>query len=279
MKEQVSVDKAIRIGKLILLNSVLLLSVNMTIVLIVFLPIENPWIFFSLFFVVSPAISVLITVYLIKKWKYWAFGNVKNVHELKKIAITLYIISEKDKFFKNIERSSNNDIKHWYLKQKLLQEDVFTDDLLIPNETHIYHSKAQLYFFLFITLLAVVGLVYGLSDNILLSGIVAMFAIIVYQCLNSKKFKKTPQIIINDKGIETISAGFTPWEKIKNEQVYISRGGTYGAFCCLSFDIFSRQVSENLMGLNIGVSKLAKLLILYRNRYEQKIVTNGFSGK
>ena len=126
MKEQISVDKAIKRGRLILLNMILILVVILTIAL--FTLGKSPiWVFLALFFS-SIIVSGLITGFLINKWRYWAFENVRNVHELKKRATTAGIISEEDKFFRNVEQSSNNDKKHWDIKQKFLQNDIFVDD-------------------------------------------------------------------------------------------------------------------------------------------------------
>ena len=268
MKEQISVDKAIKRGRLILLNMILIVVVICTIAL--FTLGKSPiWVFLTLFSS-SIIVSGLITGFLINKWRYWAFENVRNVHELKKRAITAGILSEKEKFFKNIEQSNNNDKKHWDIKQKFLQDDIFIDDLSVPSEKHIYHSKAITYFNLFIALFTIVGFVFFLTDNILISGIAVFIVIVVFQYLNRDKLKREqPQIILNDKGIETISAGFISWENIKNEHVYIIRAGKSSKYY-LNYEVFERQESVLLTGLNIGDGRMAKLLILYRNRYEQQ---------
>ena len=56
-----------------------------------------------------------------------------------------------------------------------------------------------------------------------MSVIAALIVVMVWHLSNKNKFKKEePQIILNDKGVETISTGFTSWENIENEQVFIS---------------------------------------------------------
>ena len=71
----------------------------MTIAIFIFALGKCPfWVVLTLFF---PALifAGLVSAFLTNKWKYWAFRNVRNVHELKKRATTLWIISEGDKFF------------------------------------------------------------------------------------------------------------------------------------------------------------------------------------
>jgi hypothetical protein len=267
MKKQISVGKAIKRGKLVLLNWLLSYVVFMTIALFTLgkYPI---WVFLTLFFS-SMIFSSLITAFLINKWKYWAFGNVSNVHELKKRAVTARLISENDKFFENIGQSTNNDKKR-DIKQKFLQNDIFVDDLSIPSETYIYHSKALIYFYFFITLFTIVGIVYLFTIDILVSGITALIVALTFRQLNRDKLKRVqPQIILNDKGIETVSAGFASWKNIKNEQVFVISAGKSTKYY-LKYEVSERQESVLLTGLNIGDGKMAKLLILYRNRYEQK---------
>lgn len=104
-----------------------------------------------------------------------------------------------------------------------MQDDIFIDDLSVPSETSGYHSKPLIYFYLFIALFTVVGFVYAHTCNILMSVIAALIVVMVWHLSNKNKFKKEePQIILNDKGVETISTGFTSWENIENEQVFIS---------------------------------------------------------
>jgi len=271
MKKQISVDKAIKRGKLVLLNWALSYVVFMIIALFTLgkYPIG---VFLTLFFS-SIIVSSLITAFLINKWKYWAFENVSNVHELKKRAVAARLISENDKIFENVGQGKNNE-KQRDIKQKFLQDDIFVDDLSVPSETHIYHSKALIYFYLFIALFTIVGSVYMFTDNILASGIAAFIVVMIFRQLNGEKLKrKLPQIILNDKGIETISAGFASWENIKNDEVFIISSGKNTKYY-LKYEVSERQESVLLTGLNIGNGKMAKLLILYRNRYEQQKYKN-----
>ena len=116
----------------------------------------------------------------------------------------------------------------------------------------------------------IVGVVYLFTIDILVSGITALIVVLIFRQLNRDKLKKVqPQIILNDKGIETVLAGFASWENIKNEQVFVISAGKNTKYY-LKYEVSERQESVLLTGLNIGDGKMAKLLILYRNRYEQK---------
>ena len=271
MKRIVSVDKAIRTGRLLIIPLLLTFALGCLIVVAIYqhnMETTLGW-FFLILFLFGPIIfSGLIAAFLTYIWQYWAFGNVRNVHELKKRALTLGFITEKGRFLRKVENSTEKDKKHWKIKQKFLQNDIFVDDLSVPSETHIYHSKALIYFFLFIAVFTIVGLVYVFTNNILIIGIATLIVVMTFLQLNRNKLKREqPQITLSNKGIETISTGFTSWKNIQNEQVYIVRAGKNTKYY-LKYRNFGRQETVLLTGLNIGDGRMAELLILYRNRYE-----------
>lgn len=222
-------------------------------------------VFLILFFSSMP-IGALVAIFLLNKWKYWAFKNVRNVHELKKRAIEVKLITEKDKFFEKIENSTEYDVKHWEIKQKFLQNDIFLDDLSIPKETYIYHSRALICFFLIIALLLIAGCIYVLTDNLLLVGVSASIVIVSFVYINKKRWKREePLILIDDKGIKVASTGFTKWKDITNDSVITVEAGKNTKFY-LVYDTPERQESVCLTGTTIGRTKMSKLLLLYRNR-------------
>jgi hypothetical protein len=272
MKKQISVEKAIKTGKLLLVNFFLIWIICMSIGL--FTLGKTPiWVFLTLFFG-GFLISALITLSLSNRWKLWAFENVSNVHEFKKRVTqieTIPFIREDDEFFNKVENSTEKDKRLWNIKQKFSRRFIFEDDLSVPSETSIYYSKVQIYFFLFITVFLIVGLVYYVfTDNSLIIGITTLIVTVVFLHLNRSKLKRErPQIILNNKGIETISTGFTSWKNIKNEQICTVGTGKHTKYH-LKFRILEKQESVLLTGLNIGIGRMEKLLYLYRSRYEQQ---------
>lgn len=261
---QVSVDKALKKGRLILVLMFVISIVILTIALLT-LGKYSIAVFLILFFSAMP-IGALVAAYLLNKWKYWAFENVRNVHELKQRAIEDRLITEKDKFFTKIENSMQNDVDLWNIKQKFLQDDIFTDDLSVAKETYVYHSRFLSVFFLLIALFLAVGLVFTQTNNFLYSGISAIIVVVVFVFINKEKWNRSePLILIDDKGIKTASTGFTEWKDIRNEKVNVVGLGKYTKFY-LVYDTPKGQESVSLSGTTIGKSRMNKLLILYRNR-------------
>lgn len=266
MTNQVSVDKAIKKGKQILLLIFIIGAAIMAFALFS-LGKYSIAVFLILFFSAMP-IGALVAAFLLYKWKYWAFENVRNVHELKKRAIEERLITKRDKMFSKIENGTENDTKYWNINQKFLQDDVFIDDLSVAKETHIYHSRSLIYFFLFIVLFLIVGIVFTQTNNFLFSGISALIVVVVFIFINKNKLKREePLILINDKGIKTATTGFTEWKNIKNEKVIVSGFGKHTEFY-LAYNTPKGQNSVLLTGTNIGKTKMSMLLILYRNRHE-----------
>ena len=261
---QVSVDKALKKGRLILVLMFVISIVILTIALLT-LGKYSIAVFLILFFSAMP-IGALVAAYLLNKWKYWAFENVRNVHELKQRAIEDRLITEKDKFFTKIENSMQNDVDLWNIKQKFLQDDIFTDDLSVAKETYVYHSRFLSVFFLLIALFLIVGLVFTQTNNFLYSGISAIIVVVVFVFINKEKWNRSePLILIDDKGIKTASTGFTEWKDIRNEKVNVVGLGKYTKFY-LVYDTPKGQESVSLSGTTIGKSRMNKLLILYRNK-------------
>lgn len=261
---QVSVDDALRKGRLILVLMFVIWIAIMTVALLT-LGKYSVAVFLILFFSAMP-IGALVAAFLLNKWKYWAFENVRNVHELKQRAIEDRLITEKDKFFTKIENSTQNDVELWNIKQKFLQDDVFLDDISVAKETYVYHSRFLIVFFLFIALFLVVGLVFTQTDNFLYSGISALIVVIIFVFINKEKWNRSePLILIDDRGIKTASTGFTEWKNIKNEKINVVGSGKYTKFY-LVYDTPKGQESVSLTGTNIGKARMNKLLILYRNR-------------
>jgi hypothetical protein len=62
-----------------------------------------------IFFLFEFVFAWLIWLFMITKWRIWAFQNVRNVHELKKRAIIEILIWEVGNFFEKTEIRSNHD--------------------------------------------------------------------------------------------------------------------------------------------------------------------------
>ena len=211
--------------------------------------------------------SVMIT-----KWRLWAFDNVRNVHELKKRAVQEKLIWADNSIFEKTEIRNVRDKEKWSsLQQKFEQEDVFQDDLTIPNETIIYYSKGGNFVEMIVMLVCLGVGIYLLirTDRYILGS----FLSIVGGYFSYKEYKEAtntePQIILNEKGIETISTEFYEWTEIENEEV-ISEGSGKHIRYYLVYD--HPNGTEHLKIDDYGTTQksLNKLLILYRGRNKKK---------
>ena len=209
---------------------------------------------------------------MITKWRLWAFNNVRNVHELKKRAVQEKLIWADNSIFEKTEIRNSTDKEKWSsLQHKFRQEDLFQDDLAIPNEAIIYYSKRK-NFFEMVIMLGCLGVgIYLLlkMDSYILGSILS----IVGAYFGFKEFKEAtnnePQIILNDKGIKTISTDFYDWSEIQNEEV-ISEGSGKHTHYYLTYNNPGGTEHLQIDDYDTDQRTLNKLLILYRERSEKK---------
>jgi len=217
--------------------------------------------------------ALLLRSYVIVKWQIWAFDNVRNVHELKKRAIQERLIrSNKSIFEKNsIFLSTSDKEKLSSLKIKFDQDDFFQDDLNVSDETIIYYSRSKNYTQMAIMIGCLVfGIYFLLMSN---SYIVGTILTIIGAYFGNKEYKeaknKEPQIIINEKGIKTISTDFYSWNEIKNENVIFEGSGKHPSFY-LIYDYPFGSEKLKINDYDTDLSSLNKLLIVYRGRSKMK---------
>lgn len=276
MKKEITVDKALikyhwidnalTLIVIIAFFAVLFFSINYfsaenTAVIISFISIS-----ILLFAVLYAKISLTFNI-----WKFWAFNRVRNVHELKERLILLGEISENDIFFKEIENCTENDRKYWKIHLKFARENIFVDDRAIPSETLLYYSKtisiaiigSLIPLFAFGILLLVMAVdekypmiaFFGIFFSVLSGVVIYYFG---YKKLTNRK----PQLILNDKGINTTKIGFHKWEEI--EKCFIISGHR----ALLKYTHSRGHENIDIQELNIknnGV-RLSKLLMIYRER-------------
>lgn len=245
--------------------------------LLIFLSVKDlvpiwflPIIFFAGLLLIILACWVLWSV-RITDWKLWAFENVRNVHELEKRAIQERIIYEPNNSFSKTEFWTNEKKAKWeIIKEKFKQEDIFIDDLTVPSETLIFYSKSKskgeitlVIFFL------LVGIVLSIvADNYFAAYLVGVFAIFGVYIVYTRYQRTTniePQIIINEKGIETISTPFQDWNVIKNEEAIMERDGKHSK-SYLIFDFPEGKEHLRIYDFDTSLKSLNHLLRIYRGR-------------
>lgn len=202
------------------------------------------------------------------KWQSWAFHNVRNVHELRKRAVQEILIGSDNNVIETIESQQAEDKeKLSALQNKFKQDDLFEDDFTIPNETTIYYSKRKNR--LAIAIMSIC-LIIGICGFILsVTYIYSAITIFVGLYFGLKYYKnmqdQQPQIILNIKGIQTISTKHFNWKEIRNDQVIVELTDRH-----ISYFLYYEHPDgvEHLQIDNYSTDQrnLSRLLVLYRER-------------
>ena len=78
----------------------------------------------------------------ITTWKIWAYENVDHIHELQQKAVDSKLIYPDGSFWDKLAIASAEDKQRLAAAQgRFKQNDVFTDDVMVPTESLIYFSK------------------------------------------------------------------------------------------------------------------------------------------
>ena len=219
-------------------------------------------------FILSFVLSWLYWSFMITKWRIWSLENVRNVHELKKRAIQEKLIWNDGNFFEKTEiRKAPDKEKLKSLQSKFKETDIFKDDKAIPKETIIYYSKGKNFFEMVIMLAGFFAGIYILTTSE--SYYWGIGLIIVCGYLAFKEYKEAtnrePQIIINEKGIKTISTQHYPWAEIRNEEV-ISEGYGKHTKYYLTYDFPNGNEKLQIDEYETQQRELENLMRIYRGR-------------
>ncbi len=272
MTENISVDKAITRGHL-MVNVPVLLSMVGTVVLGVYLAhveIIPEWgIGLSVF--VGISLSWLTWSIMITKWRIWAFENVRNVHELKKKAISAKLIWDDNSWFGKTEiRTSFDRARLAELEKKFLKSDIHREDFSVPPATTIFYSKATALFELVLGLACSAFGLYTLhTTSSFVLGFIFTVAGAYFAFRKSKQaINRNPQVIIDSKGIKTINTEFIGWEEIKKEEV-IHEGYGKNTKHFLKYVFRGGREKIRIDDFDITPKELENLLKTYRIRYEK----------
>ena len=272
MKEQISVDKAIKRGHLIV-NVPVFISIIGFPALGLYLSKKNliPGWGIGIAFLIGFVLAWLIWSFMITKWRIWAFENVRNVHELKKRAIQEKLIWNDGNIFEKTEiRNAEDKSKLKKLKKKFEQEDEYKEDYSLPPKMEIHYSKAYNYIELGISILIIaVGIYFfnkGETKQYILGAI--MTGIGLYSTI--KEFRKAldtkPKIIIDSKGIQTKNVEFKNWSNIENEEV-IQEGYGKSAKSYLTYFYDEDEFEKiEIDSLNVTHRELENIIRTYRIR-------------
>ena len=272
MRQEISVNKAIIRGHLIVNVPVFVCIIGIP-ALSFYLSNQNliPKWGIGIGFVLGFVIAWLVWSFMITKWRIWAFENVRNVHELKKRAIQEKLIWNDGNIFEKTEIRTLEDKKELKkLEKKFDKEDVYREDYSLPPKTIIKYSKSLGLFELIISILIIgVGIYFitkGTNKSYVLGGIMGLIGI--YSSIKElRKFlNNKPQIIIDKKGIETITAEFKNWSNIESEEV-IQEGYGKSAKSYLTY-WYDEEIFEKIEidQLDVTHQQLENIIRTYRIR-------------
>lgn len=279
MEETVTVDEALKKGHQ-MVNYPAMLFMFGPLSVCFYLGIEEilpSWIF-PVGFIISFGLSWLYWSITITKWRLWAFANVRNVHELKKRAVQEKIIGADDSLFTKTEIRTSSDKEKWNsLQTKFNQEDIFHNDLTIPNETIIYYSKGKNFFQMTIGVgCLLVGICFlALSDSYIWGLLIFVFGAYWSYTEFREATNTEPQITLNEKGIQTISTEFHSWSDITNEEAIRETAGKSIHYYFI-YDHPGGQEKLKINDYKIDQPTLNKLLRQYRARYKNNHRQDGF---
>ncbi len=273
MYETVTVNEAIKRGNRM---------INYPVMIIMFAPISGslylhnhlnfPMWLTSVTFFAGFIVAWAYWSFMITKWRLWAFNNVRNVHELKRKAIEAKLIWKDGSFWEKTEiRTKADKEKLKLIEDKFNRPDVYVDDYLIPSETLIYYSKGKTYFETGLGLCFLFG---GIYLFVFYSRIVGALSILFGGYTAYKGYQKTadtePQIIIGDKGIQTINAPFCAWAGIEYEEVVGEREDKATVYYFTYNYSGGHGEKLKITDYNITKSQLENLLHVYRTRSEKR---------
>ncbi len=271
MYKEVSVEEAIDKG-IRIVRYPMMLVVFVSIGFSFFLSIQKIFsvLVIPIGFVVAFGLAWLYWSISITRWRLWAFENVRNVNELKMRAIQEKLIWPEGGILEKTEIRSPREEKQWLqLQEKFKIKDIFTDDPSIPNETIIFYSKRKL--ILVIPLIGFLGAgIYVftfLSSYVFGIGLIAVGIVVGYYSLKAKP-NSTPQIVINDSGMSTVSTKFYRWKDIHNEEVVVENDGEDINFY-LTYNHPSGSERLQINDYDISHKTLNRIMFVYRNRFNK----------
>lgn len=272
MRQQITVDKAIKRGHLIV-NIPVFIAIIGCPALALYLSKQNliPGWGIGIAFLIGFVLAWLIWSFMITKWRIWAFENVRNVHELKKRAIQEKLIWNDGNIFEKTEiRNGEDKSKLKQLEKKFEQEDEYREDYSLPPKMEIHYSKIYNYAELGVSILITIGGVYfffqGTAMNYILGVILTCIGIYNSIKQSQKAFNNEPQIIIDSKGIQTNNVEFKNWSNIESEEV-IQEGYGKSAKSYLTY-LYDKDEFEKIEidSMNVTHRELENIIRTYRIR-------------
>lgn len=225
--------------------------------------------------VIAPIVAWIYWSFTITRWRIWAFSNVDDPLELKRMAVDGGLIWKDGSFFERTEiRTAKQKALIFELEKRIREEKTkeFEDDPSVPNSSEFKFSKGVLYVKLAQnTLLIAVGTYLAISSE---NSYVGLFFVGLGILLSIRPFMKLsnvlPILILSNDGI-TINERTFKWNYISNESAQMEGiGKSRSAYLTFEIDETSQRIP--LDDYEVTLPELRKLLSVYRGR--NKAVNN-----
>jgi len=162
-------------------------------------------------------------------------------------------------------------------ESNLNQKNGFTEDVLLPFETRIYYWKilawCQIAVMATIILFGVYFYIFEIHDVnkdvvfwYIVGGVIALY--LAYT--GTTRLNSEAQIIVNEKGIETLNTPFASWADVTNDRV-ITVHYDRNVTTSLEYDVPYASESVEISKLDVSKEQLESILYTYRLRSERKL--------
>jgi hypothetical protein len=234
---------------------------------------------FGLFWLITFIPFVILPYWFWSKrttcWKLWAFENVNNVHELSRVAHRAALFANYGSFWDKITLQTKSEREQWAnLQIKFERADVFEDDVDVPTKTVIYFTTTgRLLLILFYLGIGALGLQFtigafypgshkwvALISISLMAWMLYLIFIMIKDIVDHR-----PQIILDNKGVETVKGGFNSWNAISN--IRVTPGSKHDVGSILRYQHPNGMVKLDIAYYSISHDMLDHLLRIYRGRY------------
>ncbi len=219
--------------------------------------------------ILSIVIPLAYSMFMLPRWRIWAFTHVANVHELKRTAILARVYPKDDSFLWRIEiKSARQKQQLQELEQRFLEPEVFEDDLSIADHTEYCYPKADKWAFLLCSLAGLAGGLIMIDRQRLYPCIIMFLCSALFGAMAIKRFRSTePQLTLSNEGIYSKKHGFHPWVDIENEKIYWVSAGK-SSYYGLSYDVLGKHIDMSLRDIaGLGSYKIDHVMRTYRGRY------------
>ena len=169
-------------------------------------------------------------------------------------------------------KTNNNSKK---LERKFARDDVYREDYSLPPKTEIYYSKGTSYFELAASLLAMgVGLymyTHANTQSYVLGTMMTCIGVYGIVKESRRAFNRTPQIVIDNKGMTTKKVDYREWAVIEGEEV-VQEGYGQSAKSYLTYFYDGYQFEKvKIDALNVSHKKLENIIRTYRMRHGKNL--------